>query len=558
MSLPATSLLDALLPTPKSAGDGALAAKSAAAGEVARAPSFNAVMAAAIAKAASAGQAIAGQAGAGQVGTGQAFANQAGAGQAGASQTITGQAITGQVGAKLPDASGGDDDASLDAAALLPFAGNGRIAPGTPPTDKRAVASRNVSATPPTADEAPSVHPGAPGLAIATTVAASDIPQAIASGLDPAVVRTSGLTATANAQAPIGPAADNAVPTATPKDAKDASKDTPKAVQAPAPPMNTAETRPAAGPQGSGPGGAPAAVILVADGAPNAAPATLQTPPATLSGESAIVVNEAARGAKPDSAETARGARAKSRATPTATPPTQATAAATPEATANMASDADADASGARTAAVVTFADLARREAARGGAGEDKPDGASQAGPLVAGTRNATIQHDAGARGAAEAKAPPLPTPPVVDQVIVHLRTALDQGIDRLDIRLKPASLGHITMKLDVSGNGHVTAVITADRPDTLNMLQRDARGLERALHDAGLQTNQGSLDFNLRGDGRFAGQQGGSGGFAGYGGDHPSGALAGPREAAPAEIQAAAATNAPRGPSTRALDIEV
>ena len=150
----------------------------------------------------------------------------------------------------------------------------------------------------------------------------------------------------------------------------------------------------------------------------------------------------------------------------------------------------------------------------------------------------------------------------------VHLRTALKQGIDRLNIRLKPASLGQISIKLDVSGNGHVSATITADRPDTLSMLQRDARGLERAFNNAGLQTNQGSLDFNLRGDGRFAGQHSGSNGFAGYGGNHPSGGFAGHgghsspggfagfHGAAPAQIQAAAPPPARASPRALAYNV--
>ncbi len=554
MSVPATSLLDTLLPTPKSAGGDAIATKAAAGGEVASAPSFNAVMAAAIAKAAGAGQAIAGQAGLGQKILGQAGAGQAGMGQAG----------MGQAGAKLSDAPGTDGDASPDAAALLLFAANGQIPPGTPPAGDRAVATPSipVAITPPATGEAPSARPGAAGLAIATTVAASDIPQVIAAGLNPAGVATSGSTLASAAQTPAVPAAGNAIPTATPQTA---SKD----AQTPATPTNATETRPT-GPQGSGPGGASAAITLVAGDARAAAPATPQTSPTTLSGESAIVASEAARVTKPVSAETARGDRAKPRAstsgstpttsTPAAPTPTQATAAAATAAIANAAGpDADARAPAAQTAAAaVGLANLAQREAARGGAGEDKPDGLPQAGPLAAGARNVAIQ-DAGARAAKTAAKTAQPsTTPVVDQVVVHLRTALDQGIDRLDIRLKPASLGHITVKLDVSGNGQVTAVITADRPDTLNMLQRDARGLERALQDAGLQTNQGSLDFNLRGDGGFAGQQGGSGGFAGYGGGHSSDAFAGSRTPAPIEIQAVPAASAPRGPSTRALDIEV
>ena len=57
-------------------------------------------------------------------------------------------------------------------------------------------------------------------------------------------------------------------------------------------------------------------------------------------------------------------------------------------------------------------------------------------------------------------------------------------------------------MKLKVDAEGRTVATITADNKSTLDLLQRDARGLEQALADAGLTTDSGGLDFNLRGDG--------------------------------------------------------
>jgi len=50
--------------------------------------------------------------------------------------------------------------------------------------------------------------------------------------------------------------------------------------------------------------------------------------------------------------------------------------------------------------------------------------------------------------------------------------------------------------------DGRVSAVVTADNKDTLDLLQRDQRALERALQDAGLKADSGSLSFNLRGGG--------------------------------------------------------
>jgi flagellar hook-length control protein FliK len=75
-------------------------------------------------------------------------------------------------------------------------------------------------------------------------------------------------------------------------------------------------------------------------------------------------------------------------------------------------------------------------------------------------------------------------------------------------VQLHPADLGKITVKLDMSSDGKVQGTVTADNPKTLDMLQKDSRSLERALQDAGLRADSGSLQFNLgnQGQGR-AGQ---------------------------------------------------
>jgi flagellar hook-length control protein FliK len=89
-----------------------------------------------------------------------------------------------------------------------------------------------------------------------------------------------------------------------------------------------------------------------------------------------------------------------------------------------------------------------------------------------------------------------------VDQVAMHLTKAADDGIDHLTIHLKPAELGSIEVKLEMGDDGISKATITADRQDTLNLMQRDSHRLEQALDNAGLKTDPGSLSFNLRGDG--------------------------------------------------------
>lgn len=89
------------------------------------------------------------------------------------------------------------------------------------------------------------------------------------------------------------------------------------------------------------------------------------------------------------------------------------------------------------------------------------------------------------------------------EQLAVHVQRAVRDGNSRITVQLNPAELGHVEVRLDFARDGSVSATVLADRHDTLDMLQRDARQLERALQDAGLQTNSGSLSFDLRDGGR-------------------------------------------------------
>ena len=95
-----------------------------------------------------------------------------------------------------------------------------------------------------------------------------------------------------------------------------------------------------------------------------------------------------------------------------------------------------------------------------------------------------------------------LPYVPAAEQIAAQFAGAFRNSIDQIRIHLQPAELGHVDVKLELHRDGSVQAVISAQRQDTLDILQRDAKTLERALQDSGLKTDSGSLSFNLRGDG--------------------------------------------------------
>jgi flagellar hook-length control protein FliK len=119
-------------------------------------------------------------------------------------------------------------------------------------------------------------------------------------------------------------------------------------------------------------------------------------------------------------------------------------------------------------------------------------------------------------------------------QVAMQLSKAVQNGIDRLTIRLDPAELGKVEVKMEVGHDGRVMALVSAERPETLEALRQDSRALEKALQEAGLKTDEDSLNFSLnQGDGqggaladdRNDGHQGGGTGAGDESGDGDEGA---------------------------------
>ena len=92
---------------------------------------------------------------------------------------------------------------------------------------------------------------------------------------------------------------------------------------------------------------------------------------------------------------------------------------------------------------------------------------------------------------------------PVAVQLGVQIAAAVPHRIERLFVQLEPPALGRVEVRLEFSRDNRVSAVIAADRHDTLDVLQRDSGALQRALQDAGLRLNDNGLSFSLRQDQR-------------------------------------------------------
>ena len=91
-----------------------------------------------------------------------------------------------------------------------------------------------------------------------------------------------------------------------------------------------------------------------------------------------------------------------------------------------------------------------------------------------------------------------------VNMIAVEITRQANAGNSRFQIRLDPPELGRIDVRLDLASDGRVHTHLQVDNPDTYDAIQRDPRGLERALQNAGLKLDDGSIQISLRDPGGF------------------------------------------------------
>jgi len=103
-------------------------------------------------------------------------------------------------------------------------------------------------------------------------------------------------------------------------------------------------------------------------------------------------------------------------------------------------------------------------------------------------------------------------TPHTVQHLAARVAQTAADGGRTFDIRLDPAELGRVRVRLEMGADNSVRAVLSAERADTLAELQRTSRDLVKALEDAGLDLAENGLEFSLS-----QGGQDEQGGFGGY-----------------------------------------
>ncbi|KAA5595722.1 hypothetical protein F1193_16325 [Blastochloris sulfoviridis] len=343
--------------------------------------------------------------------------------------------------------------------------------------------------------------------------------------------------------APDAPAEDVAENEDTSEDvATDAAADTAAdASAAPAPPPETVPADPAAlalaapvaplpapPPAETGTAPAPAADADLAAAAPAAPaqPAAAAEPAAGMPAPAASAPDAATPGTAAPEAATAGTAQPQDASTPV---PAQPKAASTkPAEPAARAATPVATDSGQATTASDSGTAAATAGTQESGADPSKPAANAPPAPHEASADTASPSADparpAAANSAQPASAAPVQTalglapgqpialataPVTTDAARSTAVAASDVGVEivarskagdsRFELRLDPPELGRIEVRLDVDKDGGVRSRLIVDRADTLDLLQRDARQLEKALQAAGLDTSKGGLEFTLR-----------------------------------------------------------
>ncbi len=102
--------------------------------------------------------------------------------------------------------------------------------------------------------------------------------------------------------------------------------------------------------------------------------------------------------------------------------------------------------------------------------------------------------------GSTRSSPTPAPAPPGI-QIGLQIAHSIANGVERLTVHLHPAELGSVDIQLKFDDTGRMSAQIVAERPETLELLQRDSRLLERNLSDNGLKFTNDGLSFSLKQD---------------------------------------------------------
>lgn len=84
-------------------------------------------------------------------------------------------------------------------------------------------------------------------------------------------------------------------------------------------------------------------------------------------------------------------------------------------------------------------------------------------------------------------------------QLTVAIERQATDGLDRVKVQLQPEELGTVEIALELGDDGRARATFLAERPETVDLLRREAGDLERALRQVGVEVATGDMSFAPR-----------------------------------------------------------
>lgn len=92
---------------------------------------------------------------------------------------------------------------------------------------------------------------------------------------------------------------------------------------------------------------------------------------------------------------------------------------------------------------------------------------------------------------------------------VLAMRVTTKDGVAKsIEIRLDPAELGQVDVKLETGHDGKLKAVLSAENASAFELLKKDGGALEAALREAGVDLADGALTFALNDSGADHSQQ--------------------------------------------------
>ncbi|MCB1841057.1 MAG: flagellar hook-length control protein FliK [Alphaproteobacteria bacterium] len=152
------------------------------------------------------------------------------------------------------------------------------------------------------------------------------------------------------------------------------------------------------------------------------------------------------------------------------------------------------------------------------------PDGTLPVSGAVTGNSPAPLLNVSLTNPTAQAQgaAPAHPAVQTIAATIQKLGT--EKQDTRITLQLDPPELGRVEVKMSLNKDNAAKVILTIEKPETYQMLQRDAHVLEQALHDSGLSADGSALEFSLANDGYAFGQNSGGNGNGSQGSGGSSG----------------------------------